>query len=53
MKKILLVDSSKFGTLRSDFFADLSVFDEIITDEGISGEYVEIIKKLGIRLRIA
>jgi DeoR family transcriptional regulator, deoxyribose operon repressor len=53
MKKILLVDSSKFGTLRSDFFADLSAFDEIITDEGISQEYIDIVEKLGIKLRIA
>jgi DeoR family deoxyribose operon repressor len=53
MRKILLVDSSKFGTLRSDYFAELSDFDEIITDEGIPEEYADIIKKLGVRLRIA
>jgi len=53
MKKILLADSSKFGTIRSDYFAELSDFDEIITDDGINDEYIEIIKKLGITLRIA
>ena len=53
MKKILLVDSSKFGTVRSDYFAELADFDEIITDEGIPEEYAEIIKKLGVKLRIA
>lgn len=53
MKKILLVDSSKFGVVRSDHFAELSDFDEIITDAGIPQEYVEIIRSLGITLRIA
>jgi len=53
MKKILLVDSSKFGTVRSDYFAELADFDEIITDGGIPEEYAEIIKKLGVKLRIA
>ena len=52
-KKILLVDSSKFGVIRSDFFAELSDFNEIITDSDISEEYLEIIKSLGITLRIA
>ncbi|MCX7023289.1 MAG: DeoR/GlpR family DNA-binding transcription regulator [Spirochaetes bacterium] len=53
MMKILLVDSSKFGVVRSDYFADLSTFDEIITDSGISAEYSGIIRGLGITLRIA
>jgi DeoR family transcriptional regulator, deoxyribose operon repressor len=53
MKKILLMDSSKFGVVRSDHFTDLSVFDEVVTDSGISTEYSEIIKGLGITLRIA
>ena len=53
MKKILLVDSSKFGLIRSDYFADLDEFDEIITDKGIPDEYRKIIQSLGIILRIA
>jgi DeoR family deoxyribose operon repressor len=53
MKKILLVDSSKFGLIRSDYFADLNEFDEIITDNGIPDEYKKIILSLGITLRIA
>ena len=52
-KKILLVDSSKFGVIRSDFFAELSDFNEIITDSDISEEYRGIIRSLGITLRIA
>jgi DeoR family deoxyribose operon repressor len=53
MRKILVVDSSKFGLLRSDYFAELAEFDEIVTDSGISPEYVRIIEELGIVLRIA
>lgn len=53
MRKILLVDSSKFGIIRSDYFADLSDFEEIVTDSGIPKEYSETIKNLGISLRIA
>jgi DeoR family deoxyribose operon repressor len=53
MKKILLVDSSKFGIVRSDRFAEYRDFDEIITDEGIPGDAVEAIKRMGIVLRIA
>ena len=52
-RKILLVDSSKFGVIRSDFFAELSDFNEIITDSDVSEEYREIITSLGITLRIA
>lgn len=53
MRTILLVDSSKFGVVRSDHFAELSTFDEIITDSDIPSEYVERIGSLGITLRIA
>jgi DeoR family deoxyribose operon repressor len=53
MKKILLVDSSKFDVIRSDYFAELSDFDEIVTDSAIPAEYTEIITSLGITLRIA
>ncbi len=53
MKKILLADSSKFGVIRSDYFAELQDFDEIVTDSGIPKEYVETIRNLGIVLQIA
>ena len=53
MRKILLVDSSKFGLVRADYFADLSDFDEIVTDTGIPEEYAQTIQGLGITLRIA
>jgi len=50
MRKILVADSSKFGLLRSDYFAELAEFDEIVTDSGLSAEYVGIIESLGIKL---
>ena len=53
MRKILLVDSSKFGVIRSDYFAKLSDFEEIVTDAGIPKEYEQLIKSLGIVLRVA
>ena len=36
VEKILLVDSSKFGTVYSDYFGDLDEFDTIVTDTSIS-----------------
>lgn len=48
--KILLVDSTKFGKIKISHFADLTDFDIIITDTGISKEFVEIIKNIGIKL---
>ena len=53
MKKILLIDSSKFGIVRSDRFAEYRDFDEIITDEGIPEDAVKAIRCMGIALRIA
>lgn len=53
MKKILLIDASKFGIVRSDRFADFRDFDEIITDDGIPDKTAEAIKRMGIALRIA
>jgi DeoR family deoxyribose operon repressor len=53
MWKILIADSSKFGAIRSVYFAELSEFNEVVTDSGISREYVDILGSLGINLRIA
>lgn len=53
MRKILVVDSSKFGAIRSAFFADLSDFDDIVTDSGIPDDFRKIIEDLGIPLIIA
>lgn len=51
-KKFLLVDSTKFGKIKISHFADLTDFDIIITDTGISKEFVNIIKNIGIKLYI-
>ena len=48
--RILLVDSSKFGKINVSHFADITDFDVIITDIGISKEFTEIINDLGIKL---
>lgn len=51
--RILLVDSSKLGRVTPSWFAALKEFDAIVTDSGISLEYVEIARGLGITLHVA
>lgn len=53
VEKILLVDSKKFGIVKSSYFADLNDFNTIITDSGISPEWRNKIESLGISLIIA
>ena len=53
LERILLVDSSKFGTIQPAYFADLSEITAVVTDSGIPTEYVEHIRSLGITLHIA
>ncbi len=50
--KILLVDSSKFEKIKISHFSDLTDFDIVITDLGISKKWKEIIKNIGIKLYI-
>jgi DeoR family transcriptional regulator, deoxyribose operon repressor len=50
--RILLADSNKFSRVSPSWFADLSDFDAIITDAGISLEYVEILRQKGIALHV-
>lgn len=52
VEKILLVDSKKFGIVKSSYFADLTDFNTIITDSSISLEWQNKIKNLGIKLII-
>jgi DeoR family deoxyribose operon repressor len=49
-KRILLTDSSKFGIVRTTFFAKLEDFDKIITDRNLPGEWVDIIQDMKIEL---
>ena len=53
LRKILLVDSSKFGVVRSEWFANLSDFDELVTDSSLGDDDETIIRGMGIRLHIA
>ncbi|WP_294395448.1 DeoR/GlpR family DNA-binding transcription regulator [uncultured Clostridium sp.] len=53
LEKILLIDSQKFGVVKSSYFAELTDFDTIITDSGISEEWKNTINDLGIKLLIA
>ena len=50
---ILLVDSSKLGKVAPIHIANLSSISKIITDEGISDEYIEKFKETGIEVIIA
>lgn len=47
---ILVADSSKFGAVRSSYFCDLDVIDEIITDDGLPEAWVKLIEDRGIVL---
>lgn len=50
--KILLADSSKFGIVRTAYFAPIDELDMIVTDDGLSEEWRAIIREKGIDLRI-
>lgn len=50
LKKYLLADSSKFGEVRSCYFAELTDFTSIITDSGIPERYRQRIEDSGIEL---
>lgn len=47
-KVILLVDSSKFGKTAVSLVCNLKKLDKIITDNGISTEFVNSFKKLNL-----
>ncbi len=50
LQKILLADASKFDQVSPNHYADLSGFDVVITDTGISGDYRELLKEKNIEL---
>lgn len=50
VQRILVADSSKFGKVKSSYFADLHDFQLIITDNGLSSGWADYISKLGIEL---
>lgn len=49
-KRILVVDSSKFGRMKSVYFADLSSFHTVITNDDLPDEPRRIIQERGIEL---
>ncbi|AEE92341.1 Transcriptional regulator, DeoR family [Tepidanaerobacter acetatoxydans Re1] len=48
--RILVADSSKFGKVRTAYFAQLNEIDTIVTDSGITQEWRKFIEDMGIRL---
>jgi DeoR family deoxyribose operon repressor len=50
--RILVVDSSKFGQIKSVYFAEIADFQAIITDSGIPDEYAAFIRERGIELLV-
>ncbi len=46
----LVVDSSKFGRVRSAYFADLSIFDAVLTDSAVDPAHRKAIEDLGVRV---
>jgi DeoR/GlpR family transcriptional regulator of sugar metabolism len=51
-KKVLLIDSSKFGKTALIRLAALTEFDEVITDSGIPPQDAEVLRKDGVHLRV-
>lgn len=52
LTSVLLADSSKFGLIRSAYVAQLNEIDTIITDTGLSREWADIIRSMGITLHM-
>ena len=50
MKRILLVDSSKFGVVKPWYVGELTEFETVITDKGIPKEWEERIRAMGVEL---
>ena len=52
LTKILLVDSTKFEDIKPAHYAEISDFDIVITDDGISEDYFNLIGSLGLELHV-
>ncbi len=53
MKKLLVVDSGKFGLFRPAFFTEFAKLDTVITDSGLSKDTAEKIRGSAVELLIA
>jgi DeoR family deoxyribose operon repressor len=51
--KILVVDSTKFGSIRSEHFADIEEFDTVVTDGGINAEDSVALRERGLTVIVA
>ena len=50
VERILLADSSKVGKVEPCFFGELTSFEKIITDTGLSKEWCDLVRSKGIEL---
>jgi DeoR family deoxyribose operon repressor len=50
LKKILLADSNKFDQIRPAYFASLNTLDTVITDSGISPQWVQFLEALSVKV---
>ncbi len=48
----LVADSSKFGQRALSHLCSLDVLDEIVTDEGVSGEWCQVMESAGVRMDV-
>jgi DeoR family deoxyribose operon repressor len=53
VRKVLLADSSKFGVVRSEYFAEVDSFDAIVTDSGLNDEIKSALESRGIEVIVA
>ena len=51
-KKILIVDSGKFGKVALNAFAPLKAFQLVITDDGLNAETTARLRMDGVKLRV-
>jgi DeoR family deoxyribose operon repressor len=51
-QKFLLADSTKFDKVKPAYFGHLNDIDAVITDSGISEEWVRILENMGIEVEI-
>jgi DeoR/GlpR family transcriptional regulator of sugar metabolism len=52
-RKVLLVDSSKFGVTALNRLVALDAFDDVITDAGLPEKECDLLRQQGVRLTIA
>ena len=51
-RRILIIDSSKFGKSALHRLADLSEFDSVYVDRSLASDHVVLLKEAGVKLRL-